>query len=181
MEIDLNEFKDIPGWEGLYAVSKDGRVWSFHSKKILKSKLRRDGYLNVVLSRDLKTKTLMVHRLIALTYIANIENKSQVNHINGIKSDNRSENLEWTTPGENTRHAWENGLCKKVTGNKNHRFGKVGNNAIKVINVTTGEVFDSVQYAADKYNLVFQNVHKVLKGQRNHCGGFKFKYLEEVA
>ena len=71
------------------------------------------GYLSVGLTTQGKTKTVRVSRIVALTFIENKENKPQVNHINGIKKDNRVENLEWNTCGENVRHAWNNDLAKK--------------------------------------------------------------------
>ena len=71
------------------------------------------GYLSVGLTENGKTKTTRVSRLVAITFIDNIENKPQVNHINGDKKDNRVENLEWNTCGENVMHAWNNNLAKK--------------------------------------------------------------------
>ena len=111
-------WKDIKGYEGLYQVSNLGRVKSLKNKSnhineiILKQgKDRKKGYMNVSLSVNSKTKTFKVHKLVATHFIPNIDNKLQVNHKNGDKSDNRVINLEWVTCKENIKHAWNNNLC----------------------------------------------------------------------
>lgn len=92
--------KDIPSYEGRYQVDTDGNVYSLHSKLRLRP-YPKNGYLTVFLG----TKVMRIHRLVALTHIPNPENKPEVNHKNGNKVDNRIENLEWVTRGENVRHA----------------------------------------------------------------------------
>lgn len=69
-----------------------------------------DGYLGVVLCKNGKTKLIAVHRLVAMHFIPNPENKPQVNHKNGVKNDNAAENLEWVTQSENMKHAVKTGL-----------------------------------------------------------------------
>jgi hypothetical protein len=105
-------WKDIKDYEGLYQVSNLGKVKSlkFGKEKILKPGKSKKGYLAVVLCDNTIRKTFKVHRLIALTFIDNLHNKPQINHINGIKLDNRVDNLEWCTNGENGKHAFDNGL-----------------------------------------------------------------------
>lgn len=113
--------KDIPGYEGRFAVTLDGRVWS-HPKPLtgvcagkgskcgrwLRSANSR-GYRVVGLG---KCDQQAVHRLVALTYLPKVLGRSQINHKNGKKSDNRVENLEWCTQAENNAHAWATGLCR---------------------------------------------------------------------
>lgn len=109
-------WKDVVGYEGYYQVSNLGRIKrtrggkGAQSGKILKQYMR-DGYSSVYLTKDAKTEGYSVHRLVAMAFHENPENKICVNHINGVKSDNRAVNLEWVTYKENTAHAWKTGLC----------------------------------------------------------------------
>lgn len=84
--------------------------------KIMKLLKNNHWYLNVWLTKNWEEKIFLAHRLIAITFIPNPENKPHINHINWIKSDNRVENLEWCTASENMKHAWDTGL-KIITKN----------------------------------------------------------------
>lgn len=105
-------FKPVPEFE-MYEVSNLGRIKSFAlypDGRILKPSVTRDGYLRTALTKDSKVKHLSIHRLVALAFIPNPENKPEVNHINGIKTDNIVDNLEWSTSSENQLHAFKTGL-----------------------------------------------------------------------
>lgn len=111
----MNEiWKDVTGYEGLYQVSNLGRVKAMpkrgHKEKIMKPSLKKDGYNRILLSKKGKYKTLYVHRLVAEAFLSHTESKCEVNHINGIKTDNYVYNLEWVTKSQNQLHAIEMGL-----------------------------------------------------------------------
>jgi hypothetical protein len=89
------EMEDIKGYEGLYAVTSCGRVWSYRSKKFLKPKEDKNGYLSVGLRLNGKQDRRYIHRLVAEAYIPNPAALPQVNHKDEIKSHNYINNLEW--------------------------------------------------------------------------------------
>ena len=91
---------DIIGFEN-YLIYNDGRVFGKKRNRFLKPEIKRTGYKQVVLSKQGKVKSHNIHRLIALHYIPNPQNKPCVDHINRIKTDNRLENLRWVTVSEN--------------------------------------------------------------------------------
>lgn len=83
--------------------------------RVIKPNVSKNGYLTVALSKEGESRTTYVHRLIAKNYLPYKEGRDFVNHINGIKQDNRIENIEWCTNAENVKHAWKNGLCQATT------------------------------------------------------------------
>jgi hypothetical protein len=110
-------FKDVLNYEGLYQVSDTGIICSvdrlvnysdgssaIHKGKVLKP-LYKLGYAYASFSKNGHGKHFPIHRIVAEVFIPNPDNKSQINHINGVKNDNRVENLEWCTPSENQIHA----------------------------------------------------------------------------
>ena len=125
-------WKDIKGYEGYYQISNLGRVKSLFRivphklkgkktipEKILKQCISSPGYYATVLTKNSKGKSTRIHRLIAFHFIANPENKPEINHKKTIKTDNRIENLEWVTRKENIAHAirhglWENNLKSRA-------------------------------------------------------------------
>ena len=107
-------WKDCKGYEGLYQVSNQGRIWSVRKQRYLSQNRKtgsNEGYMEVVLiAKNGKKKYERVHRLVALAFLDNPNSFPVVNHLNGIKDDNRVENLEWTTVRGNTKHAVDNDL-----------------------------------------------------------------------
>ena len=109
-------FKDIRGFEGFYRISKSGIVFDVSKNSRKHSTKNSHGYKVIYLSKNGDGNQFRINRLVALTYLPNLENKPCVNHKNGIKYDDRVSNLEWVTHKENTRHAMDTGLMKVKKG-----------------------------------------------------------------
>lgn len=103
---------DVDKYMQNYNVTRDGQVYSIKSGHILSQRIDRAGYYSVSLSNKSIKRTMYVHRLVALKYVSNPENKPQVNHIDGNKLNNHADNLEWVTASENHIHAHATGLKK---------------------------------------------------------------------
>ena len=124
--MELEEWKFVNGYEGLYLVSTYGRVMSLNygntgNVRILKQSVKAGHYLKVTLrDRDGNPKTFRVHRLVAEAFLPKPKpEQTQVDHINGIKTDNRKENLRWSSPRENTNNP-------ATKGNYHNRYHKEG-------------------------------------------------------
>jgi len=130
----INEvFKDIPDYEGIYQISNLGRVKSlkFNKERILDT-IENDGYKPIILRKNNISKKTRIHRLLMLTFKPEgYFDGAVINHINGIRNDNRLENLEWCTQKENMQHSINTGLsqCK----GENHPFSKLKEQQIPVI------------------------------------------------
>lgn len=124
--------------ESLYEISILGRVKNIQTGKTLKCR-NTNGYSTVILCGEYKPITCYIHRLVAKAFIPNPANKQTVNHINGDKSDNRVENLEWATQKENIHHALRTGLSDS------------GIKPIKCIE--TGIIYKSLREASKKLNI----------------------------
>lgn len=141
--MEQETWKEVDGYNGIYLVSNLGRVKSIdhyirnkHDSRslkkgrILKQSMSVKGYLQVSLSKNTKRFSTGAHRLVALHFIPNPQNKPQVNHINGIKHDNRMQNLEWCTNSENQIHAVKNKLTNPNYCEKHHN-SKLTNEQVK--------------------------------------------------
>ena len=143
------QWKAVVGYEGLYEVSSHGNVRSIKRDIILKLvKNKKTGYLNVTLCKDGKAKCFRIHRLVAIAFIPNPDNKETVNHIDEDKTNNHVCNLEWNTHKENTRHS----KCKKV------------------LCIETGEVYDSIGDAERETGA--KNIGRACRGKLKTAGGF---------
>jgi hypothetical protein len=152
-----------------YSVTEDGRVWSELKQIFLKEVSNGNGYKKVTLCDKITKKPYLIHRIVALTYLDNIDNKPCVNHKNGIKSDNRVENLEWCTYSENNKHAFRTGL----KWHSELQRSKISKNAEKysckiVLDTATGVFYNSVVEASKYYNINISSIYSILNGgQKN--------------
>ena len=126
-------WKDIEGFEGVYQVSSIGRIkrlagisvingrkYTVKKDRFLKPEKMGKGYLRAQLTATPKQRRVLVHTLVAETFLGIPEESYlQINHKNGIKDDNRVENLEWVTGSENVKHAFETGLNERQVGESN--------------------------------------------------------------
>ena len=109
-------WKEIEGYDGDYLISNLGKVKSlkYNKEYILKQGIDGSGYHFVNLYKNNISKMFFVHRLVSKAFIPNPENKPEINHKNGIKSNNQFSNLEWATSSENTKHAYYTGLMENT-------------------------------------------------------------------
>lgn len=134
--------KDIPGYEGLYAVTNCGKVWSYGGRngtakqgKFLSLVSDKDGYKKVTLKKRGEQKTFRVSRLVLSAFKPANSRKLQVNHINGCRYDDRVDNLEWVTPSQNIKHSFEflNRNQKCTNNNAFKKWGYVNDSSYTII------------------------------------------------
>ena len=157
-------WKQVPNTIKTYWVSNLGRFKNSSGIILVNSKLTPGGY-NVV---GIDKVTYRLHRIVALTFIENPENKEQVNHIDGDKINNAVNNLEWVTNQENQIHKFKTGLGNNYT----RKIGQydLENNLLKE--------FTSIVGAAKELNIGKSNIRGILSNYRKTAGGFIFKYLD---
>lgn len=165
-------WKDIKGFEGIYQISNYGRVKSFMKTKkigrwkekstfniperLMKEHRYNDGYMYYSLYKNGITKKIKTHRLVAIHFIENPNDFKYINHINAIRDDNRIENLEWCTHSHNMKH-------KFILGNQSNK-GKNNPQSKSVINLKTGDIFDTVKSASLFYRKNYSHLCQCLNG-----------------
>ena len=169
-------WKDVPGYEGLYQVSSVGRIMRDGRTRKLKSD--HMGYLVVALCKKGIEKDWKVHRLVALAFLQNPEQKRVVNHIDGDKQNNRVENLEWVTHSENMRHAYTTGL--RLVTEKQRALYKEGRPELsKPVFCTKDGITHSFESARAAARFVCGSVSAIVqccKGRRKSHKGYKWGY-----
>lgn len=152
-----------------YEIDKKGVVRNIKTKKIKKQIYDKGGYKRVMLYDENNIiHNLPVHRLVALTYLQPVANKKYVNHKNGVKNDNRVDNLEWCTIAENNYHK------REVLGKQNGSLKK------RVRCVETGEIFKSIREATIAKRLNKGDISHVINQSCNHktAGGLHWELIK---
>jgi len=177
------EFKPINNFEKYYLISNIGNVFSlgnnkFRKKKYLKLGKDKYGYLYCILYKNGRRYIKKVHRLVAIAFIPNHQNKPQVNHKDGNPSNNNINNLEWVTASENIKHSYEK--LNRINGMKNKKYDKhwrskiIGQFTIdhillkKFLNAT--EIEESL-----KYNRKY--IQQCCRGECITAYGYRWEYL----
>jgi len=169
----MEKYIVLQGYYDCYAVSDLGNVKNLRNGHVLTPSIRKDGYKSVLLCKNGKQMSIRVHQLVAFYFLEKEEGKTDINHINGIKHDNRKENLEWCTKSENMTHALNTGLKQTTYSNKQ----------IYVYDYKNGEllfIFDSVKQCAKTLNLNLSPIYRVLRKKSNHHHNYVFKYVDRI-
>lgn len=167
--------KPIPAFKG-YQITRSGNIFSEKSNKFLKVNVDRfkkvgSRRVSVSLYQDGKRKTMLLHRLIALTYLENPDNKPEVNHKDGNYYNNDCNNLEWVTGIENMNHCKFTGLIK------NNQRGRIV--CQYDMNGNFIQEFTSIKKAGEHIQIFSGTIFKALKGFLKHAGGFIWKYKKD--
>lgn len=174
--------KPIPGFEGRYSITESGEVYSHDYQNTGKLGIKSTraiytGYVYVDFSVNQKTRSMRLHRLVALTYLPNPENKPHVNHKDGNKLNNHVDNLEWVTRSENMRHAFD--VLKMRPGwlgkkGKHHcqskRIEKISDSGVLL------STYDSVREAAKASGIHASTIAQRARGELRQVDGYSWKY-----
>jgi len=175
LQLEGEIWKDIPNYEGLYQASNLGRIKSISRKnhKIKYQEKIWSDYMCIAIYKNSKRLYTGVHRLVALAFIPNPENKPTVNHINAIRDDNRVENLEWFTHQEQVDDAWKVRKIVSKTG-KDHKSSKRVYQYSKDMEFIAD--FDSLTIASKETGYPIATIAFVCRGIRKCPRGFNWSY-----
>lgn len=185
------EWRDICGFEGVYQISNMGRVKRIIDAfgrpliRILHPYLSPAGYYLVDLRASGKKKKISVHRLVAIAFIENPDNKPNIDHINAIKDDNRAENLRWCTQKENCNNPISiKRLSESQKGEKSVLYGKKGSLHYESRKVAMCDMqgnvikeFGAIAEAERETGISRANICIVCQGKRSSANGYKWRYV----
>lgn len=146
-----------------YLIYSDGTLLNILTGKFKKWSKDSNEYMRCTIWINGKSKTISQHRILAEHFIDNPECKQQVNHKNGIKSDNRLDNLEWVTQSENSIHSFANGLQKPTRPHMR-----------KVINIDSKKIYECISDAAKDIGVSIGHLNLMLNGKKNNTSKLKF-------
>lgn len=177
-------FRPVKGYEKEYEISNIGNVRSIRSGKILKPNTDKSGYKYFVFSVNSNRHTMKAHRLVADAFIPNPESKPTVDHINGIRTDNRVSNLRWATHKEQSNNPVT--LVKHKRNNsseKMRRMGELINFNRKRVMVKKGNMivgcFDSLRAASQNMKISYSKASEILNGKYHRKDGLSIFVIEE--
>lgn len=166
--------RDVQGYEGLYKVTSQGEVISLKTGKPMKHWIPKDGYHRVKLYKS-GAKQFQVHRLVATHFCGGCQEGLQVDHVDGDRGNNVYANLRWVTPTENVANTILRGTHNVTSAQE---VAKI-KNKIPVIAISPTGVrsyYDSAKDAGIDLKVCTSKITDVLKGRRQHTGGYKFLY-----
>jgi hypothetical protein len=154
-------------------VSIDGEVRRIDTKNRLNEFTNKSGYRMVTLKINESSVIRSVHRLVAIAFIENPEDKPEVNHIDKNKDNNHMNNLEWVTPKDNMRHHYENGGVKNNNQTYKGKFGKDHNRSIKVLG--NGILYNGISEASRLTGIPTSTISVSIKNNKITRRGIKFE------
>lgn len=160
-----------------YEISNYGRMVNTKTGNLLKTQANKKGYQVIRVTINRVKRTFRIHRLVAQYFVSNPNNKTQVNHIDGNKNNNRYDNLEWCSNAENAHHAIKTGLWESVIEGaklENEKRKK------KVIarNIHTNEILRFSSISDAERQIGTRHIVDVIKGKRKQAKGYEFEYAD---
>lgn len=171
--------KPIKGYEGLYSITEDGKVYTHYQNKFMRTFINNSGYELVSLTKDGEKKHKLVHRLVAEAYLGDAKGE-EVNHINSVKTDNRASNLEWVTRKENVRHSIDSGnfnvqeaqkVAKELNKKKVAQYDLEGNLIA---------IYKSQKEAGEKTGSCKNKISLVVNGKRKTHNNFIWRRVYDI-